>query len=331
MRDLALVRHHRGFTLIELLVVIAIIAVLIALLLPAVQQAREAARRTQCKNNIKQLGLAFHNYHDSNLRFPFSASGPQSGGTAAGIAGVGTAHCFSEFILPFVDMANLYNQLNFGAANCAAPNYAFLNSRSYPFQACPSDPFSSGKTTSTGGTFYGSCGSGAATWSTGIMCYGVSSGPARTNFWTGVALDCASAGSPAYCGIAGSSHLTSVPAEAPGVFADNGIVSSRIADITDGTSNTLLICERKGELSLYKGIFSDTQQGVITGMKINSPRILPTSDGSYQENCGASSHHVGGAHFAMCDGAVRFISNNIDFALYNYLGHKSDGQTISEF
>lgn len=330
MRDQSTLRL-RGFTLIELLVVIAIIAVLIALLLPAVQQAREAARRTQCKNNVKQLGLAFHNYHDNYGRFPFSSSGPQSGGTAAGIAGVGTPHCFSEFILPYIDQAPLYNQLNFSVGNCAAPNYALLNNRAYPFQACPSNPFSSGRTTSTGGTFYGACGSGAATWSTGIMCYAVSSGPARTNFWTGVALDCASAGSPAYCGVPGSSHLTSVPGESPGVFADNGVVSTRIADITDGTTNTFLIGERRGELSLYKGIFSDTQQGVITGMKINSPRILPTSDGSYEENCGASSYHVGGAHFCMSDGSVRFVSNNIDFALYNYLGNKSDGQTISEF
>ncbi|MDB5335623.1 MAG: hypothetical protein JWN70_1242 [Planctomycetaceae bacterium] len=325
-------RHCRGFTLIELLVVIAIIAVLIALLLPAVQQAREAARRTQCKNNLKQLGLAFHNYHDSALRFPYSSSGPQSGGSIAlGIQPVGTAHTFSEFILPYIDMAPLYNQLNFSAHNCAAPNYALLNNRLYSFQACPSDPFSSGKTTSTGGMFYGPCGSGASTWSTGLMCYAVCSGPTRTPYWSGVGLDCASAGSPAYCAVPNTNHLTSVPSEAPGVFADNGIVSNNIATITDGTSNTFLIGERKGELSLYKGIFSDTQPGLMTGMKINSPRILPTSDGSYEPNCGASSHHVGGAHFTMCDGAVRFVSNNIDFALYNYLGNKSDGQAISDF
>src|ERR1700733_10552979 len=105
----------RGFTLIELLVVIAIIAVLIALLLPAVQQARESARRTQCKNNLKQYGLALHNYHDTYSRFPYSTSGSQS----LNVNSVGTNHNWLEFILPFIEQTTLYNQLNFTIDNCA--------------------------------------------------------------------------------------------------------------------------------------------------------------------------------------------------------------------
>src|ERR1700679_1710963 len=96
-----------GFTLIELLVVIAIIAVLIALLLPAVQQARESARRTQCKNNLKQLGLALAHYHDSTQKFPCGASG----------ASGGWGHSFWVPILPYIDQAALYNQWNFNFAN----------------------------------------------------------------------------------------------------------------------------------------------------------------------------------------------------------------------
>ena len=115
------VHRNRGFTLIELLVVIAIIAVLIALLLPAVQQAREAARRSQCKNNLKQVGLALHNYHDSQRVFPpgqFDGLGCYiSGGgcivPATGGGGVNDI-CWMQMILPYIDQANLYNKLNFG-------------------------------------------------------------------------------------------------------------------------------------------------------------------------------------------------------------------------
>jgi len=96
-------RKHRGFTLIELLVVIAIIAILIALLLPAVQQAREAARRTECKNNLKQIGLAIHNYHDSFNTIPPGWIG-------------GTGYSWQIFLLPGVEQSNLYNALNFNTA-----------------------------------------------------------------------------------------------------------------------------------------------------------------------------------------------------------------------
>jgi prepilin-type N-terminal cleavage/methylation domain-containing protein len=102
-------RQRSGFTLIELLVVIAIIAILIALLLPAVQQAREAARRRQCKNNLKQIGLALHNYHDSLLVFPFGGS------VGADIVNLSTTgnngFGWRVFILPYIDQAPLYNQL----------------------------------------------------------------------------------------------------------------------------------------------------------------------------------------------------------------------------
>ena len=119
-------RTRRGFTLIELLVVIAIIAILIALLLPAVQQAREAARRTQCKNNLKQLGLALHNYHDVHRCFPFGHEG--------------TTKSFSAFsmLLPYLEQANVYNQIDFNVpishANNAGPLLIEL-----PALRCPSD------------------------------------------------------------------------------------------------------------------------------------------------------------------------------------------------
>lgn len=328
MRDQSLVRRHRGFTLIELLVVIAIIAVLIALLLPAVQQAREAARRSECKNKLKQLGLALHNYHDTVLCFPYSTSGSQS----LNVGAVGTNHCWLEFVLPYIDQAPLYNQLNFSIDNNSGTNYTVLNMKPYPFQACPSNPYSSSMTAIDGSTFYGFAPGGQ--WTTGILCYAPNAGPAITAHWassTG-SLDCVAIGTPSYCATPGSDHYTASPSGAPGMFAFCGIVSTRIRDVTDGTSNTLLLCERRGELNSYQGIWGTTQGGVLTGMKVNSPQMTKTLSGSfYQNNSGAGSHHVGGAHFLLGDGTVRFISDNIDFVTYNRLGAKADGQTLGEF
>ncbi|HUQ71374.1 MAG TPA: DUF1559 domain-containing protein, partial [Planctomycetaceae bacterium] len=134
--------RRRGFTLIELLVVIAIIAILIALLLPAVQQAREAARRTQCRNNLKQLGLALHNYHDNFNIFPMGFSDVVAGNAERN----GSGWAWSAMVLPYLDQAPLYNQFNFNVTpyncvNCAAPitgNQALVGTQLAAF-SCPSD------------------------------------------------------------------------------------------------------------------------------------------------------------------------------------------------
>jgi prepilin-type N-terminal cleavage/methylation domain-containing protein len=128
--------HARaGFTLIELLVVIAIIAILIALLLPAVQQAREAARRSQCKNNLKQIGLALHNYHDTANQFP--------PGQIRGFNGtneLGNAFSWGTMILPYLDQAPMYNRLNFSIGIAEGANKTFVESLSgIPAVLCPSD------------------------------------------------------------------------------------------------------------------------------------------------------------------------------------------------
>ncbi len=309
-------RH--AFTLIELLVVIAIIAVLIALLLPAVQQAREAARRTECKNKVKQIGLALHNYHDTIGRFPYSANN------------AGPGHTWNEFIFPYVDLAPLYNKINFNVpvydnATGSPTNYALLNLMKFPYQACPSNPFSGGTTAVGGAAFYAD---GGPTWNIGIMSYSPMAGPAQLNW--GPQADFPQA-YPSVCGLAGTANYTNNPAQAPGMFAQSGFVSTSIRDCTDGTSNTIMVAERKGETTIYQALFTSNFQGVCTGVKINSPNAQLTNSGSYTTNHGMGSYHVGGAHALMGDGAVRFLSNNIDFSTYNYISGKSEGSVPGEF
>ena len=135
-------RRRPGFTLIELLVVIAIIAVLVALLLPAVQQAREAARRTQCKNNLKQIGLAIHNYESSNLVFPPSSTSAFTRGVW-NWPGAGPndrtihLHSFASLILPYLEGTNIYNGIDYNVSSLAPANRA-MASQILPFYRCPS-------------------------------------------------------------------------------------------------------------------------------------------------------------------------------------------------
>lgn len=335
-------RQPRAFTLIELLVVIAIIAVLIALLLPAVQQAREAARRTECKNKLKQLGLALHNYHDAHLTFPYSGSGPYSG--EAFLTPIGVEHSWNEFLLPFIDQAPLYNQIDFATNNGAGNNYTLLNNKSYGFQSCPSNPFSGGQACSDGRKFVNVT-AGAITgvdeiWSTSPMCYAPCAGPIQIEAFSPgdpTPKDCSDllgVGVFGFCALATSSQYPGGnPAKVPGIFGENGSVVTRFANVTDGTSNTIMLVERRGELERSMGIFTSGYfTAVPTGLKINSTYIVANdARTSYLKNCGASSFHVGGAHFLMADGAVRFFNNNIDFKTYNYLGGKSDSQVVGEF
>jgi prepilin-type N-terminal cleavage/methylation domain-containing protein len=337
-------RIRNGFTLIELLVVIAIIAVLIALLLPAVQQAREAARRTQCKNNVKQLGLALHNYHDTVSRFPYSSIGcPPL--TASNFAG----HTWNEFVLPYIDQAPLYNQINFNnhitdSVSGNPTNLSLINNKHFGFQSCPSNPYSGGVTAAGGAGWDNGC-SGPDTagnpcngYTASPMCYVPSAGGSRSSPWLGVSPDC-TAGAGTYCDMPNSSMQATDPSQVSGMFS-NGIVSLGIRDMIDGASNTILLGERRGELSVWGGMFSVNVHVLVTNMKINSPNMNttgaspgtnPTGLDQYKVSMGASSYHTGGAHFLMGDGAVRFISNNIDFATYNYLGNRADGNVVGDF
>lgn len=162
------------------------------------------------------------------------------------------------------------------------------------------------------------------------MSYVPSSGPVKVHW--GVFSDC---NGEAYCEQEDSQLYTNDPSRMAGIFSGTGVACCSIRHVTDGTSNTFLLLERRGELCVYPAsMFSYNWQGAMTGMKPNSPNLHFDTDNdetAYRRNGGASSHHAGGVHAAMADGGVRFISNNINFVTYNSLGGKSDGQVVGEY
>jgi hypothetical protein len=269
---------------------------------------------------MKQLGLALHNYHDTMLTFPYSAT--LYSGTSP------NHHTWVEFTLPYIDQAPLYNQIDFSIGNLTGANLTLLNNKSYTFQQCPSNPFSSQRAPTTNATFTSDwSGSGVTPSGYNVtpMCYAPCAGPAIT-VW-GTPPDCPT--NPSYCALSGTMNLTVTPGQVPGMFSMGGEVAIKVRDVTDGTSNTILLGERRGELCQWMGPFATSVHGFVTGLKVNSPQI--GTGACYTNSAGASSYHTGGAHFVMTDGAVRFISNNVDFATYNYIGGKSEGQTVGDF
>jgi len=330
-------RKRIGFTLIELLVVIAIIAILIALLLPAVQQAREAARRTQCKNNLKQLGLAMHNYHDvANMFSPGYVM--QSTAAAEG------NWAWGAYALPYIDQAPLYNKLNVGGLTVlqnindttAGGGRAMMQTPLTAYR-CPSD--------TAPNLNHGPWATSASNPETGYQINGVSM--ATSNY------------------VANNSSRSlrnddGAPTAAGGIGYANGVFyrnsNKGIRDITDGTSNTLLLGERAWALSgvkLYAAValaqrsadhaVGNNSYGMMMnhgcGLQLINSTIatVATSPEDYRRNY--SSLHEGGAHFLMGDGAVRFISENVDHDVSNNrvdstmerLMDRADGQVVGEF
>jgi prepilin-type N-terminal cleavage/methylation domain-containing protein len=312
-------KDRRGFTLIELLVVIAIIAVLIALLLPAVQQAREAARRTQCKNSLKQFGLAFHNYHDLYNQFPPGniTGSPQNCCNAASFQP--SLWSWGVFVLPFIDQGNLYNQLQPGTYTLS---YQLTNNPAaaqtpLPAFRCASD------TAPALNSFTESMSSSQP------AGYGYDS---QVPNIAGTAMNIATSN---YVGVAGTSDSATPSIQRNYYFAgcvptgamfQNSKIGLR--DLTDGSSNTLIVGERAWA---YKnGIYgagtalgySETADaasaqgakgGAMNVWGIGYDGLNATINGLHDRR-GFSSPHVGGVHFLLGDGSVRFISENIDYS-----------------
>ena len=341
-------RHIRGFTLIELLVVIAIIAILIALLLPAVQQAREAARRTQCKNNLKQLGLALHNYHDAFNTFVPGAvhsSVPRSG--AAGTTSFGPS--FYCALLPYVEQAPLYAQI---LKEGRSPGYI--------------------------GESAGSAGAAnnAIVRAAGPMSFfrcASSAGPVTENN-AGIREAFAH-----YAGISGAVDPTTFTETrlyddgVLGIISGGGMMvpnkGMNLRDCTDGSSNTMHLGEMSGKLKRLDGAYSwpspsGTVHGWIMGTRVQGtpPNLNPNNSSQSDERCfnmvsiryspnqelfanqlfpgmgsnqGAnnplSSLHTGGVQILHSDGSVRFISNNMHLETLKQLATRDDGQVMGEY
>ena len=314
----------RGFTLIELLVVIAIIAILIALLLPAVQQAREAARRSQCKNNMKQIGLALHNYHDVYNTFPPGYVGQTDGSMKAGYG----LWSWSALILPYIDQAPLFNQLQPGKSGGASLAYDTGSNASAmrtPLSAwkCPSDV--APDTNDGGGRLLTT--PNASTPSTAVAV--TSTNYVGVNNAWGLLNSRSS-----------SPNAQDATTGAMGTFYQNSKIGIR--DLLDGTSNTVVVGERKWQsvdTTPYQfkaavmfvvdttGTLGTATQHTVgalgaagddglvwalgcTMTKLNDKSATAIANNEARQ--GFSSQHAGGAHFLMGDGAVRFISENIN-------------------
>ena len=327
-----LAKPSRGFTLIELLVVIAIIAILIALLLPAVQQAREAARRTQCRNHLKQLGLALHTYHDSYSTLPpgvVHKSGNQN------VAAMGS-YGWGAFILPQLDQANVFNAMQENGVdldtllrNTADPVVQSMPKLKITVYRCPSDTAPDLNSKREWDTPYSAYfGNQPVYLSTSNYVANMGTQFSRPNDWIVNQLD-------------------------PfGLFWGDSKVNFR--DVTDGLSNTIAVGERDWQLGWAanwigqrnytgNGIWGMRQNLAIVDVKINDPLLQP--NGNPAVSRAYSSRHTGGSHFLFADGRVQFLSENIDFAngdptlqsptkyvgTFQRLARRNDGLVIGDF
>jgi prepilin-type N-terminal cleavage/methylation domain-containing protein/prepilin-type processing-associated H-X9-DG protein len=359
---------RRGFTLIELLVVIAIIAVLIALLLPAVQQAREAARRTQCKNNLKQLGLALHNYHDTYNYFPARRSGTCcTDGDGMADSNRGRRSGFIA-LLPFLEQSNIYQQIEAGEPGVAPPG----GPRAWnswgpwnvllPILQCPSDPYPRAvrqqnyafcqgddvrNVNSTGerrGMFAASAGTGALFG--GIMIGQVTDGLSNTIAMS-EHLKGAAGTNPANIPIEQMRYTVGVATGLTGIGTNPGQCMALKGPNGMFAPGTGLMGKAKFGTSWQDGQYE--RCGFSTILPPNAPACAEGNNGNADSTIvivPPSSEHSGGVQVLMGDGSVRFISDNINtgnlaapfvtvgpspYGVWGALGSRNGGDVTGEF
>lgn len=304
--------RSRGFTLIELLVVVAIIGVLVSLLLPAVQQAREAARRAQCKNNLKQIGLALHSYVDAHQTFPNADPG----------AGISKASAFAA-ILPNLDQSAAYMLYNFSLNNTSTENLLAV-SQKVPVYLCPTAVLRRSVPDTVAGDPCGDKGRAPGT-------YAVSVGSVPHDmYWS-------------YYGRPRPTNDGAI------VYTESTAGITRIRDFLDGTTNTVMVGESTWNYQGYTTTNTACNGGIkwgysywanpypmstgfTTAAPLNPKTYLTvdaiTNDTTLQR---FRSDHIGGVNFALADGSVRFISENISRAVLIAIGSRNGSEIVSEF
>jgi prepilin-type N-terminal cleavage/methylation domain-containing protein/prepilin-type processing-associated H-X9-DG protein len=344
-------RFRPGFTLIELLVVIAIIAILIALLVPAVQKVREAAARTQCVNNLKQIGLALHSYHGDYKQFPPGYIDGNTNSASTPDNDVGPGWGWASLILPYLEQGNVFSQINFSQGVGIGVN-AQVSQQPLAVYQCPSDPSQEAFSVYVGNNFTGPIGPvahgnyiGCNGW---VECFNNAGGNYQPSSDGGAAED----GDVGQTGRAGD-----------GLFYRNS--QNKIASVSDGLSNTIIVGERCGAHS------PSTWTGAVTGGRCPAwmatrpwtpPYIPPaaapnTGNGTAYDNadwgealvlghCNAThlpnadnpfydpdtfwSMHPGGANFLFGDGSVHFLSRSIDPYTYQHLATIAGGESLAD-
>jgi type II secretory pathway pseudopilin PulG len=274
------------------LVVIAIIAVLIALLLPAVQQAREAARRSTCKNNMKQIGLALHNYHGT---FTILSLNNTTGKHRSAYVG----------LLPYIDQAPMYKLMNQSLDQTVAPNLQY-NSKNMTMLQCPSNPESGQILTGADSSGVGSAAD-----------YAFNVGDNRNGSTT--------TGAPGTDGYGNIGF--GVPGRGP--FTRYGW-SARFRGITDGLSNTIALGESIGQYCQWQHGWA-TQTFATTAFPPNDRNATFKASPSNPDCIGYRSFHVGRIHVLLLDGSVRFVSDNINGITYNAIQSRANGEVVGEF
>jgi prepilin-type N-terminal cleavage/methylation domain-containing protein/prepilin-type processing-associated H-X9-DG protein len=293
-----------GFTLIELLVVIAIIAILIALLVPAVQKVREAAARTQCVNNLKQLGLATHGYHDANKKMPSNRT-PNTYGYDIN----GSSWSWLSRILPYVEQGPLYTQGNLANFPTFASNLTVYGTQITVFQ-CPSDDSSKVARTDRANTGGYACGS--------------------TNY-RGVSGSNWAWGSYTNTGPSGNNNGLDV---GDGIFyrSDDGRPLTLLG-ITDGTSNTLMIGEDIPEKNQHCGWPNSNYANGTCAIPLNNAMVSGqpgyNNPGDWPNVYSFRSRHTGGGNFCYADGTVRFVRDSIGLPTYYALATRSGNEAVS--
>lgn len=309
---------RRGFTLIELLVVIAIIAVLVALLLPAVQQARESARRSQCKNNLKQLGLAIANYESTTGVFCCNFGGNNTYNQA------GNGISWMVQALPYVDQVGLSETIQSGSPMTVDAN-AIAAGRIIPAYLCPTDA-GSGNGALNGRANVANFTAAGGTVINGI--YGVNNYKmvAGSNWaWGTFQYTCTT------CTKSTSNDGLDI---GNGINCRNGgnrvAMMTRQRDITDGPSNTFAIGESLPGRVTHNWWYWFNGTTATCAVPLNYYHLNTTiGSGDWNHNYSFASMHAGGAHFAMADGAVRFVSENISLQLYRDLASISGSENAN--